>query len=297
MRTSARTNTNRKAAPAGADNRGGEHRCGGGKRPNLWGGSILLLVAIGLLAAAPARGALIATWSFDGDASDATGHGHDGTLFDDAGFSSNVPSVLGAGQSLALDGTNDHVQIPADPALDSAVFTLTCWVNQNGASQNGTFERITSRDSNSFETAIGSGTSGSVRFYPAGGSWHDTGYDVPTDGWSHLAWVSDGSEVLLFADGAQVDARSAVLSPTGSMLFAAQAADPGDEAFEGLLDDIALWDEVLAPATIGALADGSLRPMGTIPEPTAATLLALAALGLLGWRRRTGGDGRPGTNG
>ena len=179
-----------------------------------------LSVGLVLLALTPAASASLAGyWPFDGDALDASGTGNNGTLHGDAGFSATVPAAIGGGMSLAVDGDGDYVNIPADASLNSNVFTLAYWANQNGATQmTGSFERLTSRGGDTFETAV-SGDGSVIRY---DGAWVNTGYDLPGSGWAHLAWVSDGSNLSLYVDGALAHSTASSVSPSGLLRFGAR---------------------------------------------------------------------------
>jgi hypothetical protein len=50
--------------------------------------------------------------------------------------------------------------------------------------------------------------------------------------------------------------------------------------FDGQLDDIALWNEALAPEMIQALADGRATPL-SVPEPASITLALVGFLAAL----------------
>ncbi len=79
--------------------------------------------------AAPMDPGLVARWMFDDDAgdtaADSSGNGHDGTAINGASISAGV---------LALNGSDQYVEVPHDPALNlTDAFTITAFVRLDAA--------------------------------------------------------------------------------------------------------------------------------------------------------------------
>ena len=90
------------------------------------------------------------------------------------------------------------MSLPAYPLLNTNLFTRGMFINQDGAVQGGAgLERLTSREADSFETAIGdagvlpgqeqNGISQLSYYSPVTG-WTATGVTVPAEGWVHVVW-------------------------------------------------------------------------------------------------------------
>ncbi len=233
----------------------------------LIGSAVSMAVALGfsLMMCAPASGALVGYWPLDGNASDASGSGNNGTLNGGASFSANVPAAIAGGTSLSVDGDGDFVNVPADGSLNGGLFTLTYWANQDGAVQNGNFERLTSRGGDTFETAV-SGDGSVSRF---DGAWVNTGHDLPGTGWQHIAWVGDGANLTLFVNGVQQHQTASGVNPSGLMNIGARHS--GIEGFQGLIDDVALFNKPLPQAQVQQLADGT--PANLLNGPVTNTLV------------------------
>ncbi len=205
----------------------------------------------------PAQAALVGHWSWDGTYTDISGNGLGGSPNAQASLSNTIPYLLlaqGTGQSLQLNGSA-WVEVSANPALNSNVFTLALWFNQNGQTQPGSYSRLSSRGGDTFE--IGVNGAGRVAYYP-GPNWQDTPYNLPSSGWRHLAFVSNGSQLTLYVNGQAVATGPFSGNPTGLLRFGARHNNT--EGSRGLMDDVALWNEALSPLAIQTLATGVFKP-------------------------------------
>jgi hypothetical protein len=213
----------------------------------------------------PLNAGLVGYWPFDGDVFDQSGLGNDGELLG-ATFVNSVPSVLGAGQALSFEDPTEHVLIPADASLNSKIFTLSMFVNDQG--QFSAINRFTSRTSDTFETGIDMafGT-GSLSYYSPGNGWTTTGVVPDLDSWNHIAYVADGSNMTVYFDGEDVFGPTPFAAfPSGDMHIGNRWNDV--EGFLGMMDDVALWDVALPASSIADLANGAKRPPQIpVPEP------------------------------
>jgi hypothetical protein len=173
----------------------------------------------------------------------------------------NAP-VLGQPGALAndtntavkFDGVSSHVSL--GDTLDfpnTAAFSLETWVNPSLL--DGTVRRVISKDNSSdgFLLGVSSSTTAFVRY--AGGSFDQTPNAgvLPTGVWSHIVATYDGATMRVFINGVQVSslASSRLLSNnTNSLTFADRAS--GGRAFNGVLDEVAIYNVALSPAQIQA---------------------------------------------
>jgi len=210
---------------------------------------------------------LVAHWPLDTDATDATGNGHDGAVisgtvnFGQAGANANT----GMAASFPDSG---HIDVPFDTALNPESFTVALWAN--AASTDGFASPITSRDD-----VLGTGTHGYVIYNNSGGAWDfwtgdgDAGWDglagdaVTVDTWTHVAITYDMATdtktlwingVLSVTDNVpQSGPTQYAQNGTVEMeaLHIGSGSDSGEEFyFTGLIDDVAVWNEVLDQAAI-----------------------------------------------
>jgi len=204
---------------------------------------------------------LVAHWPLDGNADDALGNHH--------GSASAV--VFGAdgaaahtGTAAEFDGSNATITVPHDSALNPASFTLSLWANAD--STNGFASPVTSRDdvpTNVHGYLIYNDNGGNWNFWTGSGAgpgaWNQmSGEAVQTGSWTHLAISYDaGSQTKrLYVNGALAASNAAddLYSPNGPQtenLHIGSGSDNGASFyFDGLIDDVALWDEALPLAEI-----------------------------------------------
>lgn len=199
----------------------------------------------------------VAHWKLD-DASGITAidseGGHDGTL-------TNGPN-WGTGQldgALDFDGSNDYINVPhsADLSLTN-VMSFTAWVN--ASSYGPRYKTIISKDDG------GSGSNyyfGTWRRELEFGFWSGgffrsvftNGLNLQTDTWYHLAATFDdtANEVLLYVNGIQVHSGSLTFSPTVVSADLTIGNSPDGEYWDGLLDDVRLYNSVLPTSEIADL--------------------------------------------
>jgi len=170
------------------------------------------------------------------------GDAQDYTLNVEVGNNNNTcqrfePCVYDGGHDLLFDGTNDRVSLGAMPALTN--FTVEYWVKHNGT--DGTQERITSTTSNRFETTK-SGT-GRLQCYAAG--WKNSGIDLPEGKWSHVAWINNGSQIILYLNGENVYSTNISFSIAASDWYLGGYSISGSNANISL-DEVRLWNKALS---------------------------------------------------
>lgn len=162
--------------------------------------------------------------------------------------------------------TADCVQIGAAaiPALTftGASFSLACWATLTGGSgqrillNEGGAYRLKLDGSSHLELTIGSSGCVGATIIPANGAWyHFCGaYSAPTTtGLAYVNGVQDGSATTV----------PAATSTTSPLAIGQTQATGGNSPWVGAIAEVGIWNRVLTPAEVAALATG-------VPAPVAA---------------------------
>ena len=205
---------------------------------------------------------LVAYWPLDTDAEDVVG-GYDGFTSGGVVFGAEGAAAH-SGSAAEFNGTSSTITVPYAAALNPGSFTVAMWANAD--SMAGFASAITSRDDDSDSVngyIIYNDSAGRWNFWTGGGgpsgSWPQLpGPPVQIGSWTHLAISYDaGSQTMrLHVNGALERSASGagLYSPNGPQtedLHIGSGADNGRQFyFDGLLDDVGLWDEALTTAQI-----------------------------------------------
>jgi hypothetical protein len=217
--------------------------------------------------AAPGAANLAGHWTFDNAANvgaDSTGN-NNGTVSGDASQSANAK--VGSG-SLALDGEDDFINVRGGPFFsalddDGDGFTAAAWV-QFAPREEFSIMRV-------FSTNMSAGGSGgwgfgiiqppaSLRFTTYGIRDYDTvdlSSYLPHSQWIHVAVVykSDGdADFYINGAWAETIAGDFSMNDTDGFLIGGLALPGSTEWFEGLIDDLRIYDSELSQGEVGWLA-------------------------------------------
>ncbi|UCG58896.1 MAG: tail fiber domain-containing protein [Phycisphaerales bacterium] len=214
------------------------------------------ILALSLVGSASAD--LVAHYEFEGNANDSAGGNH-GTPAGNPTYAAGVH-----GQAIALDGDGDYVTIPW--ISNSVEFTYALWVNQDVVGS-GLRSLINHEDwvsgSVHFELRDGHPKAGINEAIAPSGDLDALGWDIPANQWRHVALTKSSVLLALYVDGelaAYVDLTmsDAVILGQG-FIGAWPNTDFGQTRyFEGLLDDVRIYDHALTRAAIAKLAGKGL---------------------------------------
>ncbi len=195
----------------------------------------------------------IAYWKLDeisGTVADDSMGSNDGTLYGEPVWSSGK-----VGGALDFDGDADYVDLP-DNFPDVEDFTFEAWVNWKGGDY---WQRIFDFGHGSC-SYMGLGPYGNwpnpdvLGFY----IWNcgDTQYlitdSLPIHEWHHVAVTLEGDVGKMYVDGSEVASETITLNPSdvvGEYSFIGKSQF-GDPYFNGLMDEVAVYDRALSPEEI-----------------------------------------------
>ncbi|HEY4800641.1 MAG TPA: LamG-like jellyroll fold domain-containing protein, partial [Bacteroidia bacterium] len=189
---------------------------------------------------APANG-LVAYYPFSGNANDASGNSNNCTI---GGAALSKDRMGNMNSSYIFNGSNNSISTNTLPAFSR--FTLSYWVKNNGA--DGGYDRISSINGSTFETAKdGSGT---LKLYCPACGWNNVGYTLGLNQWTYISWVSNGTSIKIYANGAIVSTFNYSFS-IGSTAW--NFGGFGSECANVSLDEIRIYDRDLSASEIQQL--------------------------------------------
>jgi len=248
-------------------------------------GVMMVLAAAMLLFGPAAAASLVAYWPFDEGTGDTTldiAGGHNGTLRPGGGepaWVTNTPPTLSPNPfALSFDGSGDFVVATGyKGVIGNAPRTVSAWIN-TGSTGN---QNIISWGQNAgskkwnFRVQNNDGTVGAIRTEVSGGYIvGDT--SVGTSSWRHVAAVVPDipsvnvTDVRLYVDGVPqgTSASKPKAIDTASSADVRISRDHENRYFNGLIDDVAIWDQALELSHIQELAKGA-SPLDIVePPPT-----------------------------
>jgi len=214
---------------------------------------------------------LVGYWPLDDGsgktARDASGKGHNGTLTNGPSWVPAAEARMGTG-ALAFDGVDDLVALGSFDAEGGNGVTIACWFKASNLDTPGNDPRM-------FSKAIGganeahwlmlssSRISGVKRLRfrlktdddVTGEIKADAGGLIEIDVWIHATVTWDGSNMLVYKDGVEVGTMAKpgklAIDPAVEAAIGNQPEGAENRPFDGIIDDVAVWNRALTPAEIG----------------------------------------------
>ena len=256
---------------------------------------VLIFGFIAALSATTASAGLIGHWPFEEGSGDTTadlsGSGTTGTIANGAtggpdGGSAWVNDPT-RGSVLGFGGGADSAYVRAGSipvmTLDND-FTWSFWANHHP--DNTMPNNIVVGNRNNAEGADFTPRQ-FIKFTPTKFEWHmngngndNTEYPDFIDNagtWQHHTVVKDGADVTYYLNGAETSAGTLTqaLDNPQPLFFGGDNQGADGENWQGLLDDVRIYDHALSAGDVRAL----------VPEPSSAALLLVGLLSLVRRRR------------
>ena len=202
-------------------------------------------------------GGLISHWPFDADASDATGDNHAELV--GAGVTTSPGQYKVGSGAVSFDGINDYVTVDSIcEDIAGKNITIAMWIKSDITDENKFVAAINFDNGQGNRLLIGQKASEpELTVYDNG--WQNSGVTVFDGSWHHVAFsLSDSAdEALLFVDGKLRKIYSTTTSIQADDIFSLgqeydENLEPGD-FFNGLIDDLRVYDRILADGKIREL--------------------------------------------
>lgn len=200
---------------------------------------------------------LVASYSFENNVQDGSGNGYHGTIL---GTPTYVDGPAGKGKAMLFPGTAGHaVNLGTfNPSEKTGMLSVSLWARWNGLT---TFWQglIGKRDNwNTTDTMwqIEAAQSTGALTFSRNGSYPASGNPVLRVGeWTHVAVTFDKTTARFYVNGVQTGSGAFSFGPAreASLQIGADNAGGGNP-FNGALDEVKLYDIVLTPAEVLALA-------------------------------------------
>ncbi|HCQ79169.1 MAG TPA: hypothetical protein DIV46_04280 [Verrucomicrobiales bacterium] len=244
---------------------------------------IFSIILFFCLALNSVRADLVAHWPLDTSALDATGNGYDGEIQGGTVTYGQDGANTNTGSSASFPD-NGHIDIPFNKALNPESFTVALWANASSTS--GFASPITSRD----DVGGGTSTHGFILYNDNTGIWNfwtgdgDPGWDrmeadfVEPNVWTHIALTFDATtdtkSIWINGSLAATETAPGQYSPNGTIelenLHIGSGQDNGlNFYFDGLIDDVGIWNEVLEESFIQNIMDNGI--VSSFADPALST--------------------------
>ncbi|MDH5775196.1 MAG: DUF4347 domain-containing protein, partial [Nitrospirota bacterium] len=214
---------------------------------------------------------LVANWTFDADATDSSGNSYDGTLTNGATIdATDSTDIVGEGK-LSLDGTDDYVDLNSHATTIGSLSegTIAAWIRTSATGVEQTiFSLSDTADSNSYASLrltaadqlfFAVRENGTLFHFDstatnlADGNWHHVVVTVSATG--NNMYI-DGSAVAVTYVNGNASSTNFLADVTSADTLAIGKEQPStgpQKYFDGLIDDVRVYDRALTSADIDEL--------------------------------------------
>jgi hypothetical protein len=204
---------------------------------------------------------MVAHWRLDNDATDSAGN-IDGTLINEAGFTTDA--VVGSHALVLESSQQQYVDFgnPSELPDGRSPRSMCGWARTSTIAAG--WRWIAAYGSEGTSLAMFIGMNGTDLY---GGGYGDDVYisgfwDV--DVWHHICLTYDGSIARLYADGEEVTSATKNWDLVLNRAHIGRQVNNYVEFWDGLVDDVRIYDYALSPAEVKRLAT---LPQATKPSP------------------------------
>jgi hypothetical protein len=189
----------------------------------------------------------------DGDGTDSSGIG--GNLSAQNGGASPAMDRYGrANKASFYAGTGSYQGTPTGLPSGSAPRTLSAWVRTNGTGAQTIFGQASVSGQcgpSELDVRLAALTFGATSCNVFA---YDTTSTVVADQWTLVSVTFDGSKLVFYVNGTQVDSLSTFNVSPGPTFYLGVRYINGLDHYTGYLDDVRVYDRVLTPAELANLA-------------------------------------------
>ncbi len=200
----------------------------------------------------PGTEGLIAYYALDGDVSDGSGNGLDGTVVGNPTF---VEGTIG--MAIDLNG-DDYVDCGSDAMFDlTDQITVSTWVNIRSIASE--WAAVVAKGEYAWRiSSSGGGTNYhfGINYWQTSNPSVDGDTEVGTGEWHHVCGTYDGAEIRLYLDGAvdsSISNETGIGTNTANLLIGENPESTG-RLWDGMIDEIMIYDRALSAGEVLFLA-------------------------------------------
>jgi hypothetical protein len=199
---------------------------------------------------------LVGYWPMNGDFKDATGNGHDGTVWAGATipFGSGILDQAMVCNGTSPNGINTGTWVPSAGTDKLSISVWFKYAGQNSGWQGIVAKRNGYDDTNPMMWCIEIGNNNdTVSFFDVD-SWPGS-FVVAKDKWEHMVVSFDGTTATLYHNGTVAASGGFNLGPKLDANVVIGSSD-GWNGFNGAIDEVAIWNRPLSAQDVAEIYNG-----------------------------------------
>ena len=231
---------------------------------------------------------LVGYWPFNGNANDESGNGNNGTV---NGATLTTDRFGNANSAYSFDGVNDFVDVGNSFFNNGWTnYSISCWIKATNLNTVGGNTIMNTIPHGGF--ALGYSYYSSNSFYHfktssnPGSAWdifsheYSNANNLNFNQFHNLTLTKEGLIYKYYVNGVLDKTMSTSIAPL-SIFFALKfgAIDGNTDNFNGIIDDISIYNRALTPAEINQIYSDQTSTVSTPPCPTLATNLQTGLVG------------------
>jgi len=217
----------------------------------------------------PISNGLIAYYPFNGNANDSSGYANHGMVY---GVTLASDRFENPNSAYLFNGNSSYIEIPTSQTLESPgmtnQITQAAWVYLNGASLVGlSFSPVIMKTNSSvdmFMYRMGIGETGNLySSFNTASNLYSSAYSFNLRQWYFIATTFNGSSIKLYVNGTAIGSFSAntTIATDSHSLTIGKDAQGASEFFNGIIDEVMIYNRALSDGEIQILYSGPTLPL------------------------------------
>jgi hypothetical protein len=221
---------------------------------------------------------LVGWWPFNGNANDESGNNNNGTV---NGATLTADRFGNANKAYSFDGMNNRIEVAHNSNLNLSSVSISCWINPSALlTTTGYGPTILSKREASGWGASCQMNIGNHAFWADwtitsnSGIYHtdNTNLLININTLAHVVYTHDASLVRLYLNGTlveEINSPGLLSFNTLPLWFGARPLAGGNSSFfNGVIDDIGIWNRALTACEISDLFSAQLNSSASIQAGT-----------------------------